>query len=179
MGMLKFVKSDDELAAIFGHEMAHNVQGHIRDKNVNAAIGHLLVDLPVRLLLGLNTNVGRDIGCNLYSPQYEAEADYVGLYYAARAGYDIHHVADVWRRLSVEYPKAITLVSTHPSNSQRFVGLAADAAEIDRKRAAGQPLVPERKDAPEKKTAAAKPEASKKTDGNPGAEDDPLPEGDL
>jgi hypothetical protein len=149
-GMLKFVKSDDELAAIMGHEMAHNTQKHIRDKTVNAVIGKVLIDLPTLLFLGVDTHMGERMGANMFSPQYEAEADYVGLYYTARAGYDIHNVADVWRRMSVEYPGAITLVTTHPSNSQRFVGLTADAAEIDKKRTEGLPLVPELKDAPKK-----------------------------
>jgi len=165
MGMLKFVKSDDELAAILGHEMAHNTQKHSRNKTVNAAVGHMLVDLPIRLLLGVTTHAGARMGGQMFSPQYETEADYVGLYYTARAGYDIHNVADVWRRMSVEYPDAITLVTTHPSNSQRFVGLAADAAEIDKKRAEGLPLVPEMKNGPVKADAPAQAEA----------EEDPLP----
>ena len=165
MGMLKFVKSDDELAAVLGHEMAHNTQKHNRNKSVNAAVGQLLVDLPIRLLLGVNTTVGQRMGRQMFSPQYETEADYVGLYYTARAGYDIHNVADVWRRMSVEYPEAITLVTTHPSNSQRFVGLTADAAEIDKKRAEGLPLVPEMKDGPATVGAPAQTEA----------EEDPLP----
>ena len=59
LGMLKFVKSDDELAAVLGHEMAHNTQKHNRNKSVNAAVGQLLVDLPIRLLLGVNTTVGQ------------------------------------------------------------------------------------------------------------------------
>lgn len=150
LGMLKFVKSDDELAAILGHEMAHNTQKHIRDKTVNAVIGKVLIDLPTLLFLGVDTHLGERLGGNMFSPQYEAEADYVGLYYTARAGYDIHNVADVWRRMSVENPGGITLVTTHPSHSQRFVGLTADAAEIDKKRAEGLPLVPEMKDAPKK-----------------------------
>ncbi len=160
-GIIKFVKNDDELAAIVGHEMAHNVRQHLRDQDFNAAVGHLLVDLPIRLLLGVNTYAGARVGAQMFSPEYEAEADYVGLYYAARAGYDIHNVADVWRRMSVEYPQIITLVTTHPSNSQRFVGLAADAAEIDRKRAEGLPLVPDLKGASEKKPAAAETDAAK------------------
>jgi len=144
-GMMKFVKSDDELAAVVGHEMAHNTQRHIRSKQVNALIGQVLLDLPMILLTGYNPGVGQNIGASMFSPEYEAEADYVGLYYTARAGYDIHNVADVWRRMSIENPKGISMVTTHPSNSQRFVALAADAAEIDRKRAEGRELKPEMK----------------------------------
>jgi len=192
-GIIKFIKNDDELAAIVGHEMGHNVRQHLRDQDFNSAVGHLLVDLPIRLLLGVNTYAGAQVGAQMFSPEYEAEADYVGLYYAARAGYDIHNVADVWRRMSVEYPQIITLVTTHPSNSQRFVGLAADAAEIDRKRAEGLPLVPELKGSSAKKPAttdaaktppapkpdAAKAPAAKAPEVTVDSEADQQPEADL
>lgn len=144
-GMMKFVQSDDELAAILGHELAHNNQGHIKAKQGNALIGMLLLDLPVAILTGVNPNVGGQIGANAYSQEFEAEADYVGLYFTARAGYDISNVSDLWRRMAVENPGAITMGSTHPSSSARFVGLEAAAAEIEKKRKAGQALVPEMK----------------------------------
>ena len=170
-GMMKFVKSDDELAAIVGHEMAHNTQRHRRSKEMNAALGMMLVDLPILLLTGYNPRLGQNIGANAFSPEYEAEADYVGLYYTARAGYDIHNVADIWRRMSIENPKGISIVSTHPSNSQRFVGLAADAAEIDKNRAEGKELRPDMK-GDEKKAEPAK--SAEQT-----AEQEPLPQTDT
>jgi hypothetical protein len=142
-GMMKFVRGDDELAAIVGHEMAHNVRGHIRDKSTNSVIGAVLVDLPIAVLTGLRTRVGERMGVNAFSQQYEAEADYVGLYFSARAGYDIHHVADLWRRLALEDPDGISMGTTHPCTSKRVVEITADVSEIDGKRAANQPLQPE------------------------------------
>jgi len=170
-GMMKFVKSDDELAAIVGHEMAHNTQKHRRSKQMNAALGQIFVDLPVLLLTGFNPRVGQSVGAQMFSPEYEAEADYVGLYYTARAGYDIHNVADLWRRMSIENPKGISIVTTHPSHSQRYVGLAADAAEIDKKRAEGKDLRPEMK-GEEKKAEVPK-------SGQEAVEQDPLPRTDM
>ncbi|MBI5518425.1 MAG: M48 family metalloprotease [Desulfovibrio sp.] len=152
-GMMKFVQSDDELAAILGHELAHNNQGHIKAKQGNALLGALLLDLPVAILTGVNPNVGGRIGANAYSQEFEAEADYVGLYFTARAGYDISNVPDLWRRMAVENPGAITMGSTHPSTSARFVGLEAAAAEIENKRKAGQALIPETKSAQVAKSA--------------------------
>lgn len=154
-GMMKFVRNDDELAAILAHELAHNTRGHRRDKTVNSVIGALLVDLPVAVLTGVRTHAGQAVGGNAFSQDFEYEADYVGLYFSARAGFDVHHVGDVWRRMSIEYPQAITLGTTHPSNSRRFVALEAGAAEIDAKIAAGKPLVPEEK-AASKDSAAGK-----------------------
>lgn len=143
MGMMKFVKSDDELAGILGHELAHNTRKHIRDKQVNSTLGRLLIDLPVAVFTGVNPNLGWQLGRSLYSQEYEFEADYVGLYHTARAGYDTRTVAEFWRRMALDDPKGISMGTTHPSSSKRFVALDAGGAEIARKRQAGQPLRPE------------------------------------
>ncbi|SNR66578.1 PDZ domain-containing protein [Humidesulfovibrio mexicanus] len=143
MGMMRFVRSDDELAAIIGHEMAHNTGGHLIAMQRNAVLGRFLVDLPVAVLTGRNPNVGGTIGRQMYSVDFEFEADYVGLYYTARAGYDIRQVAPIWRRMALDCPQAITMDSSHPSTSKRFVALEAGAAEIEHKRTTGQPLRPE------------------------------------
>lgn len=143
MGMMRFVRSDDELAAIIGHELAHNTGRHITAMQRNAVLGRFLVDLPVAVLTGWNPNVGGVIGRQMYSQEFEYEADYVGLYYTARAGYDIRQVAPIWRRMALDSPRGITMGSTHPSTSRRFVALEAGATEIEGKRAAGKPLRPE------------------------------------
>ncbi len=145
-GMLKFVRTDHELAAILGHEMAHNNQGHIKAKQGNALLGALLVDLPIILLTGSNPQLGSQIGAQAYSQEFESEADYVGLYFTARAGYDYADVADIWRRMAVENPGAITMGSTHPSTSSRFVALEAARDEIKGKLAEGKDLRPEMKE---------------------------------
>lgn len=169
--MLKFVQTDDELAAIVGHELAHNTQGHIRAKTANAILGTLLVDLPVAILTGVNPNVGGNIGRMAYSQEYEKEADYVGLYYTARAGYGIAQVPDIWRRMAIEQPGAISMGSTHPSTSERFVALEAAAAEIEGKRTAGLPLRPAMKDDPEPGKPDAKPDVKTDAKAEAGAED--------
>ena len=144
-GMMKFVRSDDELAEILGHEMAHNSQGHIKAKLGNSLLGAILFDLPIAILTGYNPQVGANVGRDAFSQEFEAEADYVGLYYTARAGYDIENVADLWRRMAVENPGAITLATTHPSTSTRFVALEAARDEIEGKRKEGKELKPEMK----------------------------------
>jgi len=168
MGMMKFVKSDDELAGILGHELAHNTRKHIRDMQVNMTLGRLLIDLPVAVFTGVNPNLGWQLGRSLYSQEYEFEADYVGLYHTARAGYDTRTVAEFWRRMALDNPKGITMGTTHPSTSKRFVALDAGGEEIARKRQAGQPLRPEMKGGPKQAPTEAsnsepKPEASQET----------------
>jgi len=141
-GMVKFTRTDDELAAILGHEMAHNIMGHRKAKQGNALLGILLFDLPAAIFTGSNPRIGEQVGAQAFSQDFESEADYVGLYLTARAGYDIQNVADIWRRMAIENPGAITLGNTHPSTSARFVNLEADRDEIYAKMKAHQELVP-------------------------------------
>ena len=120
-GMMDFTKTDSELALIIGHELAHNTMRHIRK-----IAGNLI-------LSGLNTK---------YTRPFESEADYVGLYYLARAGYDMDNVENVWRRLARVNPKSVARAKTHPTYSDRFLRLAAARKEIMAKRNAGTPLIP-------------------------------------
>ena len=120
-GMMNFVGSDDELALILGHEMAHNTMGHVRKM-----VGNFILSL----------------GGTRYTRPFESEADYVGLYYLVRAGFDPDGVEDVWRRLGTQSPRATSRAKTHPTTSQRFLAIEAARAEIEAKRAAGEPLVP-------------------------------------
>lgn len=72
----------------------------------------------------------------------ERAADYVGAYLAARAGYDISGAPDFWRRFGEDNWGADLGFLTHPSPTSRSRALAAVAAEIAAKKAAGQPLAP-------------------------------------
>lgn len=153
-GMMKFAQTDEELALVVGHELGHNLRDHIGSKRTNAVIGAVLDGILGALL---RTNTGgmmSNAAANAYSTDFEAEADYVGLYLAARAGYQIDDAPKFWRRMAVENPNAISHASTHPATSERFVALQAAIKEIDGKRAAGQPLVPNE----QKQTTAEKPQ---------------------
>jgi len=120
-GMMDFTKTDEELAAILGHELAHNTMGHIRKIITNT------------VLSGFATR---------YTRPFESEADYVGLYYAARAGYDIENVENIWRRIGERHPRGIGRSKSHPATPDRFLRLKAAKREIDAKREAKVPLYP-------------------------------------
>jgi len=141
-GMMRFAAADPELAAVVGHELAHNVLRHV-DKKKAQAIPGLLVDL-LFAAAGISTGgLATRIAAQAYSQGYEAEADYVGLYLMARAGYDITAVPDFWRRMGANRPGAISHATTHPTTAQRYVALDKAVREIAAKQAAGQPLLPE------------------------------------
>ncbi len=150
-GMLRFVKDDDELALVMAHELAHNLMGHVDSMRNNALAGGALGMLldAAAATQGWSTGGGfTDLGVNsgkiTYSVAFEEEADYVGLYIAARAGFDVSRAAGLWRRWSVEDPKGMYGSSTHPSHASRFVAMQKTAAEIAAKRKMRVPLLPER-----------------------------------
>jgi hypothetical protein len=109
------------LAVMLGHEFAHDVLHHRQREDRQGLALHLLKEL--------------DLSPATY--QIEQEADYVGLYLTARAGYDITNAADVWRRL----PEVLGQVS-HPGHGEREASLEATRDEIFAKRERGEPLTP-------------------------------------
>jgi hypothetical protein len=147
--MLRLVGDDDELALIIAHELAHNGQHHIQAKTTNARIagfGGLLLD-GIAAAYGTNTQgaftkAGMRLGAEHASVAFESEADYVGMYYLARAGYATEGVENVWRKFAAETPEAIFIKSSHPVTLQRFLAIAATSKEIEAKRAKGEPLTP-------------------------------------
>lgn len=149
-GMLRFVDSDDELALVIAHEMAHNLMQHTRSKQINSLVGTALgyaLDAAAGAY-GVGTSggfsqAGSEIGGLSYSAAFEQEADYVGMYIAARAGYDVKRATGFWRRFTVQEPDTAYGGLTHPSNPERFVAMQKTVQEIAVKRKDRLPLVPE------------------------------------
>jgi predicted Zn-dependent protease len=112
------------LALVLGHEFAHDVLHHKRRLDEK----------------GFARDVLGEFGSTPASHMVaEKEADYVGLYLSARAGYDISQAPDFWRR----FPAAIGDFSfSHPGNAERAAALAATRDEILAKRERREPLVP-------------------------------------
>lgn len=146
LGMLRFIESDDELAVVIGHEVAHNMLSHSQKKMGGALLGALL-DAAIASQ-GVNTGGAfQQAGAMAYSKEYEAEADYLGLYLAARAGFDATVAPLFWRRMAIEHPGSIAsrFNSTHPSTAERSVALRNTLAEIEQKSADKVALLPERR----------------------------------
>lgn len=148
-GMMGFVRSDEELALVVAHEMAHNTMRHLDAKKVNAAAG-LVGDVALAILSrgAYRSSSISDAASRAYSQEFEAEADYVGLYMLAISGYSVEDAPKFWRRMAAANPGNIkgTHASSHPPTSYRMVALEEAAKEIDEKRRASASLVPVRKD---------------------------------
>lgn len=122
-----FSESDDELAVILGHELAHHVLRHRLWKDTGGAAR--------RSNEGAWRAEGGEGGA-------EQQADRVGLYLAARAGYDPAVAAPFWRRFGesnwrVRFPQI-----GHASAGARARALEGVQREIEAKRAAGEELLP-------------------------------------
>ncbi len=144
-GMMRFVRDDLELAVVIGHELAHNTMGHIRKQMGNAFLG-TIVDI-LAASRGVNTQGAfGSMATMVFSKDFEAEADYVGLYFTARAGYDIDKAPNFWRRMASANPGGIQqrgFGASHPSTPERFLALEKVVEEIKAKKAAGTNLTPQ------------------------------------
>lgn len=144
--------TDAQLAALIGHELAHSNLGHLNKQLWNRTVGWIgggAIDIGI-LAGGLSTGGAfskafEKAGIMAYSVGFEREADYVGAYYAARAGYDLAGVEEFWRALGQANPDSIRLARTHPTTPERFLQMRKVAAEIADKQRRHLPLVPELK----------------------------------
>ena len=153
-GMMWFVENDEELALIVGHELAHITQWHVAKKLMNVMIAAGIgaaADAGYYKATGVRTTVGQQTGIKtgflMFSQAFELEADYVGVYLANRAGYDMSNAVDMWRRMAAIHPTAIHARhgSTHPSTAARFVGIEHAQEEVRNKLLRGQELRPEKR----------------------------------
>ena len=159
--ILRVARTDAQLALVVGHELAHADLGHLNKQLVNTVIGWAggtAIDTGI-LLGGISTGgaFGKQFtraGAQAFSVAFEREADYVGAYYAARAGYDLAGAEEVWRAMSLELPDSIRITTTHPVTPVRFVQMQKAAAEIADKQRRNIPLVPELKTIEDSATAA-------------------------
>lgn len=126
-GLVNLLRRDDELALVVGHELAHNALGHFTR---GRALGH---DRAFD---------GGDRRTQASMREFEREADYVGLYFVALAGYDYQAAIESSNRMSSANPFGDRSTSTHPSQAERYQLLVKAAREIRAKLAQGSPLRP-------------------------------------
>lgn len=119
--------SDDELAYVMAHELAHNALGH------NAAIK------KKRLSTGL-ASVFTGSGKVLRS--YEREADRYGIFMTARAGFAYRQAAAFWKRFASKGGLGALIAVTHPSPANRERDAQATVEVVDLLIAQHKPLIP-------------------------------------
>ena len=109
-GMLRFVESDDELAVVLGHEVAHITQGHVLGQTVAGVVLSAVAIAADCFAPGTGRLAGSigQVFLGYYTRRQEREADHVGLRYAFRAGYDPRAAAVMTQRLAVEAPDSMS-----------------------------------------------------------------------
>ena len=122
----KLQLSDDEVATIMGHEMAHALREHARERMGKTAATNVGAGV-LSALLGLgnagNTllNVGGQLLTLRFSREDETEADIVGMDLAARAGYDPAAGVTLWQKMMAGNRGAPPqFLSTHPAGDTRI-----------------------------------------------------------
>ena len=136
-GILTSLKlTDDEVAAVMGHEIAHALREHSREKmakqgvtNGVARIGGALISGIFGIdpgITGTIANYGAQFAGLKFSRDDERESDLVGLDIAARAGYDPRAGITLWRKMAALSKRApIELLSTHPGGETRIADMQA------------------------------------------------------
>jgi len=126
----KLALTDAELAAVIGHEMAHALREHTRER-VSRAYAQELVIAGVATITGLG-GTATDLASQVanvtfglpHSREQESEADEIGIELMARAGYEPHAAISLWRKMAAASGAGTPqFLSTHPSSATRIEDL--------------------------------------------------------
>lgn len=141
--ILPICQSDDGLAVVMGHEIAHAIARHGNERMSqqmivqagSAAAAYALKDKPeqTQALLGAAIGLGANYGVMLpFSRKHELEADRLGLIFMTIAGYHPDEAIPFWTRMSSvgSGQKPPEFMSTHPSDSHRIEQIRALLPEV-------------------------------------------------
>ena len=141
-GILKQLElTDDEVAMVMGHEIAHALREHARERMGKSAATNGLATIGstvAAVFFGVNPNLTDFVakqGANLinlkFSRDDETEADLVGMELAARAGYDPRAGVTLWQKMSAANKGAPPQwLSTHPSGNTRIEEIQANLPKV-------------------------------------------------
>ena len=148
-GILSIANTEDKVAFILGHEMAHALLDHSRTKasaqtaksllTSAAWIGSIAMDLAGMGELGsltrsatYATSIGSDfLLLNPWGRKQELEADRLGMMIIHWAGYDIAPIPDFWQSMATNNSNEHDFFSTHPADSKRIAAMNELIYEIE------------------------------------------------
>ncbi len=133
-GLLNFADSDDELAAVMGHEIAHVSARHGAERAsqslgvavLGAGVAVATEDSKYRDAINAAFGLAATGTVLKYSRDHESEADRIGLLYMARAGYDPAAAIRFWRKMAAREQSGVRMpewLSTHPADETRIARL--------------------------------------------------------
>lgn len=131
--------TDDEIAIVMGHEIAHALREHARERIAKTQLTNGAATIASELLSGTRygglAQLGLRGGANLltlkFSREDESEADLVGLDMAARAGFDPRAGISLWQKMGAANKGAPPQwLSTHPAGSNRIAEIERHLPEV-------------------------------------------------
>lgn len=135
-GLMESAASDDEIAAVVGHEVAHVTARHAAERmsqQVALQVGVSLAAAALSEEYGQNADaIAGALGAGVlygvvlpYSRMQELEADRLGVSLMRGAGFDPGGALSFWRRMANDGQQAIEWMSTHPADARRLQSLEA------------------------------------------------------
>ena len=144
-GLMKIVSSDDELAVVLGHEVAHTVAKHSNERMSQ----QILAQYGAQVLSGALSNKSsavKSVASSVYgidaqygmalpfSRKHESEADYMGLILMTIAGYNPDVAVTFWQKMSASGSSSVPeFMSTHPSDATRISDIQKELPEVKKK----------------------------------------------
>jgi predicted Zn-dependent protease len=143
-GLLKICSSDDELAVVVGHEVAHAVAKHSNERISQELLAQYGASIVSQALSEKSKNIqkigntvyglGAQYGVTLpFSRKHESEADYMGLIFMTMAGYNPNTAVTFWQKMSASGGASIPeFMSTHPSDATRISNIQKYLPELQK-----------------------------------------------
>lgn len=145
-GLMKLIQSDDELAVVVGHEVAHAVAKHSNERMSQQLLAQYGAQLLGEALNNKSAAVqqmgntvyglGAQYGVMLpFSRKHELEADYMGLVFMAMAGYNPDVSVGFWQKMSAGASGSTPeFMSTHPADATRIARIKQYLPEVEKYR---------------------------------------------
>lgn len=168
-GILPVARTDDELATVIAHEVAHAVAKHSNERLSQAilrqyggqALGQILSgsSAGAQVVGNILYNVGGKLIFELpYSRKQEYEADQIGLYLMALAGYDYHNAPNLWVKMASRSGggNQSEVISSHPNDQNRIRAIREEIPRVEAFMRSGGKVVPTATPSTSKKISANK-----------------------
>ena len=143
-GLMQLVDSDDELAVVVGHEVAHAVAKHSNERMSQQLMAQYGAQIIGQALSNKSAAV-QQIGNSVYglgaqygvmlpfSRKHESQADYMGLVFMTMAGYNPEVAVNFWQKMSAGKSGATPeFMSTHPSDATRISDIQKYLPELEK-----------------------------------------------
>lgn len=142
-GILDVAKNDAQLATVMAHEVAHALARHGAERMSSAmvqqgiqVIGNIVLQSSAPQYTNVFNQaygVGSQLGVMLpYGRLQESEADEIGIYLMAKAGYDVNEALNFWQNMSNGKKQTNEFFSTHPSSTTRISNIKNVIAKLEK-----------------------------------------------